>query len=347
MLFAPGPLGKTWEETELYPLELAAWRGRSDDARFLLEYGCVNAPLLAKNQPYRASLVSGNEEIAVMLIDSGIVEVSYDSLMDACAWGRARVTRTLLERGAEWDRAGDMGNRLFSHLLSMYNTVPDWAPSGYRQYRPGGVAQALIDAGAKPNRNTFLGACAVGAWQVARAILVSNKGIDMSQFGPEDRSVIYPLAELPMDQSTKGLLDLFLQRNLGLQGRDGNGCTILHYAREPKTIKYLLEEGARIDPTDRHGSTPLHYAAYSPAKVSSLETLISAGANVESRNDEGSTPLHIAARNGNATACRRLIAAGGDVNAKDGDGKTPFDLALARKDERVISLFRKSCPILK
>ena len=55
----------------------------------------------------------------------------------------------------------------------------------------------------------------------------------------------------------------------------------------------LLEAGARIDPVDDQGSTPLHLACdYGNAQMAMF--LFRHGASVTIRNDEGKTPMEVA-----------------------------------------------------
>lgn len=60
----------------------------------------------------------------------------------------------------------------------------------------------------------------------------------------------------------------------------GDGCTPLHFARNPETARWLLERGAKIDARDEdHNSTPAQWLIRSAPEVSRL--LVERGAQVD------------------------------------------------------------------
>ena len=97
-------------------------------------------------------------------------------------------------------------------------------------------------------------------------------------------------------------------------------------------LELLRDAGTNLDAANRHGMTPLHYAAGGgDAKIVSL--LVEFGVNVNAEAEFHGTPLHLAAKSsspiGNATACVEvLLAAGASVNARNGESETPWDVAL-------------------
>ena len=97
-------------------------------------------------------------------------------------------------------------------------------------------------------------------------------------------------------------------------------------------LRLLRDAGTNLDAANRHGMTPLHYAAgRGDAKIVSL--LVEFGVNVNAEAEYNGTPLHLAAKSsspiGNATACVEvLLAAGASVNARNGESETPWDIAL-------------------
>ena len=64
---------------------------------------------------------------------------------------------------------------------------------------------------------------------------------------------------------------------------------------------------------NKHGSTPLHYAA-GKGHADVITALLTAGADLHAESNKGDTPLHKAAGSGHAEAITALLAAGADPN---------------------------------
>lgn len=117
------------------------------------------------------------------------------------------------------------------------------------------------------------------------------------------------------------------------------GDTALHFAAAAFQLDFiaaLLSAGAGIHARNRHGQTPLHYAAagspnsphWNPqAQSATIAALIDAGANPNQIDKRGVTPLHIAARTRSAQAVRILLERGANPALPNGNGSTPLLLA--------------------
>jgi ankyrin repeat protein len=104
--------------------------------------------------------------------------------------------------------------------------------------------------------------------------------------------------------------------------------TILHYADDLHTMKYLVQCGAILC-TDENGQTPLHKARQ-PAIISYL---VEIGADVNAGDYAGRTPLHCTRT---IDGAKSLIAHKADVNARDNDGMTPLHTALSAKSVQLL-----------
>lgn len=117
------------------------------------------------------------------------------------------------------------------------------------------------------------------------------------------------------------------------------GDTALHIAAAAWRIdaaRMLLKAGADICARNRHGQTPLHYAAnggpgsprWNPeAQAATISGLIDAGADPNAPDRRGVAPLHIAIRTRCAEAVRVLLTHGADPARRNGSGSTPILLA--------------------
>lgn len=144
--------------------------------------------------------------------------------------------------------------------------------------------------------------------------------------------------------------------------KDGEGQTILMVVanlNSPKTVEFLLKNGADVMATDSTGANAL-MNAISNADVATAKILwseaaaqvknndgktvliLAAEANnkdviefvlpkvkslIEVKDKSGNTPLLAAVQSANPDAARALVKAGADVNAKNSSGKTSAQLA--------------------
>jgi ankyrin repeat protein len=93
-------------------------------------------------------------------------------------------------------------------------------------------------------------------------------------------------------------------------------------------LKYLVDNGAKINAVDSRGDSVLKYWI-SSSNWQIVPTMIEMGAVVHTANCDGETPLHLAVKREYEDIVQCLLAKGADGNAKDSDGKTPLDVALA------------------
>ena len=150
-----------------------------------------------------------------------------------------------------------------------------------------------------------------------------------------------------------GRVAQLLREGIDPNGRDQSADTGLHYAAgepDPDVVRHLLSVGARCDPRNKDGNTPLHVAAGTgslrfsdPNAVVTVRLLLECGADPNRRNSDGNTPLHTAFTGvglfvfssgaGDSGVVSALLRGGAKPNAKNNDGDTPLTLAVQRTDD--------------
>jgi ankyrin repeat protein len=128
------------------------------------------------------------------------------------------------------------------------------------------------------------------------------------------------------------VMEALLKAGAGLEVRDEEGATALHYAcssRNPEAALLLIAAGAKVSIADIEGDTPLIMAASKPELTPVVEALVARGANPNMKSHSGYTALHIAAGwPGTDRMIGVLLAAGADVNADNKKGETPVFQAI-------------------
>lgn len=125
----------------------------------------------------------------------------------------------------------------------------------------------------------------------------------------------------------------------GVSVKDRHGATPLMYAAavgSPTAVKLLLAAGADAKIKDAFNTTPLIWGATNLEKV---RLLVAAGADVNARSKQEMTPLLVAASTaGSIEIVRFLIAHGADLKTAEG-GATPLLSATTANDLDMVRLF--------
>jgi uncharacterized protein len=108
----------------------------------------------------------------------------------------------------------------------------------------------------------------------------------------------------------------------------------------PELVKFLLENGADVNITNRDGETALFFAVYH-GRADLVNMLLDKGASVYARRSKvGVTPLHVAAARGDTEIVKVLLAKGADVNAAAAGGVTAMRLARELDQQKVAEVLK-------
>ena len=200
----------------------------------------------------------------------------------------------------------------------------------------------------------FQEACVDGDLEKASNILVDR----------QDFSILDAVEALPVELLDKAMLEAARSGKVGLAEKllnmgarvdpqDCNGATPLHIAcaNGPlELVQILLKHNAIVNKKDKWNYTPLHDTLDSKAIISIVEILLENGADIDARNGLGQTPLHqalhIAVSKRNVQILKCLIANGANINKQNGHDETPLHWACSNGYlEGVIELLKHNAEV--
>ena len=115
-----------------------------------------------------------------------------------------------------------------------------------------------------------------------------------------------------------------------LDSRDGLDRTPLHIAAEnghTAVARFLIENGADVNLTDRNGNTPLIFTVHKTGDLETIQHLLEHGAAVNAQNRTGETALMYAAWRGHARIVQYLLEQGADADLKNRNAETARTLS--------------------
>jgi len=169
--------------------------------------------------------------------------------------------------------------------------------------------------------------------------------------GPEGAATAANLAQLVKSGSIQRLQKYLSSPGVDINDRPGTDEALLDYAAEQNqaaVARFLLEHGAKVDATQKHGPnvgfTALHRAAISDA-AEVAQLLLAGGAEVNFHGPSGITPLILAASNGSRQTVEILLDHGADVSTSDGHRETALSEATAHNHPDIIRLLLMHLPV--
>ncbi|MDR1420416.1 MAG: ankyrin repeat domain-containing protein, partial [Treponema sp.] len=136
------------------------------------------------------------------------------------------------------------------------------------------------------------------------------------------------------------LVTLLLDCGAPIHARNSGGKTpfLMALSLSPRMVSTLLTKD-RIYAPDDDGSSPLTIAVREKAPAAIVKTIIDQGARLNPVDREGRTPLRLASEGKTWDLAKLIADAGADPFISANDGKTPAETALAAGEEGVRALF--------
>ena len=357
-----GPGGRTllWE---------AAWRGRLEIARFLLDQGAD------PREPGLNSTASRLDAVGADLMLTPLCAALWRNHRETADLLRSRGARVDVHTAAFLGDAEELRRLLDADPARVHETQPAedvWPVTPLAHAVGAGRGEAvelLLARGAevRPHSRGLLDRAA----RIGRADLVElliDHGADPAQVIPgpwvADPAIARLLAASAANigdsrwvrlscsadiRSRRGGADLaraFLDFGADVNAPQADGRCPLHAAAKAgflETMALFLDRGARVDARDRHGETPLHHTlkgGRGADVIAAMQLLLEAGADIDAAGGSGLTVLHRAAARRDADAVAFLLLEGADPSRPDRRGRTPLDALIAGRGRPEPALVR-------
>lgn len=204
------------------------------------------------------------------------------------------------------------------------------------------VLKALLEAGAAPNFDAYLGSQSANP-----LVYVCRKGHEeavnlLLQYGADVNYKLPDRAPGPLHVAARGgyetIIEVLIQHGADINATAGGFLDQmpLQYAISGKHVnafRLLLSHGAKL-----YGHT-LHQAAQdSHAAGQIARAIIEAGIDVDHRAGGNKTPLHSSAQAGSLDVARVLIEEGAYVEARDSNFNTPLHIGVSKGHTHVVRL---------
>jgi FOG: Ankyrin repeat len=234
-------------------------------------------------------------------------------LFSTAYFNTSETIQFLIDQGAKADAIDHAGNTIIHHLVTK-------GSSGVKKY------ETLIKAGVDINQINNSGKTALmRSFSWWRSIDGTTQTTDiLLGLGAETG---FPLIDLVIKGDAAGIKKFIAEHpEVDLSELDPFASSpALHWAvmaRQPESVRTLIEAGADINVKNKYGSTAFLLAVDRLLKVADradkpkmFELLIDLGADINMPNDKGSTPVTVAITRKRYDILKVLIAAGAEITA--------------------------------
>ncbi|WP_341811169.1 ankyrin repeat domain-containing protein [Wolbachia endosymbiont (group A) of Oxytorus armatus] len=308
------------------PLHYAAWRGRLEVARFLIEKGAdINAAdtSTAGKKPIHVAAENNSESVIEFLLEKGVSVDEADKngwtpLHYAARFGQPEVAKFLIEKGADINVAdASIAGKRPIHVATEENNKDI-----IEFFLSKGVSVNDTD---KDSRTPLHWASWSGHLDLVKYFI--DKGANINAECNDSKTPLDVAIDLKYNNVVEYLqrtqLDLNEQLLAAVQGGDF------------KKVKDLVSRGASLDAKDKEGKIPLHFAAQE-GNLDMVQFFLNRGANTKAEDMYGWTPLHFASAYGKFDVVKFFLDSNINIRAKDRYGDTPLHLAAQNNDKSEI-----------
>jgi ankyrin repeat protein len=332
------------------PLHLAAYFGRPEVTRALLDYGAsANAvndvgetPLYVASRGVYQSQDDGVYIARLLLERGGNVNTQtkdhWTALHAASYFGKPEIVRTLLDQGANANVKNRQGkNSLDLVSRGEYGSEED----GVR------VTQFLLERGVDVNASDrdhwtpLHSASYYGRPEIVRTLLDHGAEVNAENDEREPPLNMVSRGKYPSQADGVRIAQLLLDRGADVNARLKGDWTPLNWASyygRPDLARVLVDHGALVNKKNNFLRTPLHDVSRGEyesqedgARIARI--LSERGADIKVEDKNGDTPLHFASSFGRVEIARVLFDHGAIANVANYDGETPLHVISRGKSD--------------
>ena len=107
------------------------------------------------------------------------------------------------------------------------------------------------------------------------------------------------------------------------------------------TVRFLLQEGVKVNQADNEGRSPLWAASFS-GHISTARILLDNGAEVDQRDNNGATPLFVASYEGKLDIVKLLVERGAGIDhRRHAAGQSVLGIALEKGQSETAEFLKK------
>ncbi|MGL5029329.1 MAG: ankyrin repeat domain-containing protein [Wolbachia pipientis] len=308
------------------PLHYAAWRGRLEVAKFLIEKGAdINAADTSTTgkKPIHVAAENNSESVIEFLLEKGVSVDEADKngwtpLHYAARFGQPEVAKFLIEKGADINVAdASIAGKRPIHVATEENNKD--------------IIEFFLSKGASVNdtdkdgRALLYWASWSGHLDLVKYFI--DKGANINAECNDSKTPLDVAKAQKYDNVAEYLqqtqLDLNEQLLAAVQGEDF------------RKVKDLVSRGASLDAKDKEGKIPLHFAAQE-GSLGMVQFFLDRGANIRAKDMYGWTPLHFASAYGKFNVVKFFLDSNINIRAKDRYGDTPLHLAAQNNNKSEI-----------
>ncbi|XP_026668751.1 uncharacterized protein LOC108624214 [Ceratina calcarata] len=156
----------------------------------------------------------------------------------------------------------------------------------------------------------------------------------------------YKLLCIAAETASKKFVELLLQHDINVNGKNTDGTTAIHSCvlRHPinyEILKLLIDKGADINARNNYRRTALHEAVRAK-NVKVVKLLLNCNADVNSEDVDGTTPLFDSTVRGAVEICELLVKKGAKLNIKRYKRPTPLHVAASINNLDIMKILLRS-----
>lgn len=288
-----------------------------------------------KNTPLHIAAYNGYKKLFLTLLDLGAdVNVKNNQgitpLIFACSNAQVEIIDSF--HNVNFDIVDNNGDATVHYAARIENAE---------------VIKKLINNGANLNvtdarkRTSLVVALQNNNLNVANAILESHEQLDVNIISAEGKTAL----TIAVSIGDINIIKELVNRGADINFQNLEGVSILRLAvmgGKHDVVEFLLQNGADVNNVSSvDGDTALHCAAeYDNANIVNL--LLDNGAKINTTNKEGDTPLHRACLNNGFNATEYLVARGADKGLVNYEGATAICFAITDRNKKIVKFLLDS-----